>query len=58
MNPSTSLQTELFPNDDFADLSLIFCRAFLDAPIYLISLVTVLFCVWLPRYFVDSVVLH
>lgn len=57
-NPSTNLQTELFPSHDFADLSLIFCRAFLNAPKYLIPLITVLFCVRLLNYFVDSVVLQ
>lgn len=58
MNPSANLQTELFPSDDFADLSLIFCRAFLNAPKYLIPLITVLFCVRLPHCFVASVVLQ
>lgn len=58
MNPSTNLQTELLPSDDFADLSLIFCRAFLNAPKYLIPLITVLFCIWLLHYFVDSAVLQ
>lgn len=57
MKRSANLQAELLPND-FADLSLFFCRAFLNASKHLILLTTVLFCIWLLHYHVDFIVLQ